>query len=311
MINFIRHNQIDIRKWNLCVSQSVNRRIYAFAWYLDEVCPGWDALVEDDYVTVFPLTHHRKFAINYLAQPFFAQQLGVFSTGVITENKVIEFIRAIPRKFRYVDIHLNHMNTVANIEGATSMRMNYELDLSPSFKELSANYAQNTRRNIRKASEQGLILNRNIKVDDLIDLFRENYGKKEGKLQESHYSTLKRLINVAEEKKLGYIRGVSTVEGVLSAAAFFLQDQSRIYFLFAASSPEARENGAMFVLIDRFISDNAENELILDFEGGNDPNLGRFYKGFGSSEVPYPALRISRLSKVAEKGLYFMRNLRK
>lgn len=311
MISFLRHSQIDIPKWNSCVSQSVNRRVYAFAWYLDVVCPGWDALVEDDYVSVFPLTHHRKFAISYLAQPFFAQQLGVFSTGFITETRVVEFIRAIPRKFRYVDIHLNHMNTVANFEGATTMRMNYELDLSPSFKELSANYAQNTRRNIRKAADQGLTLNRNIGVDELIDLFRENYGKKEGKLQESHYATLKQLINVAEANTPGYIRGVKTREGVLSAAAFFLFDQSHIYFLFAASAPDARENGAMFVLIDRFISDNAETELILDFEGGNDPNLGRFYKGFGSTEVPYPALRISRLSNVAEKGLYLMRNLRK
>jgi lipid II:glycine glycyltransferase (peptidoglycan interpeptide bridge formation enzyme) len=210
-----------------------------------------------------------------------------------------------------VDIHLNHLNTVAGIDGATSMRMNYELDLSPSFNLLSANYAQNTRRNIRKASDQGLTLNRNIMVDELIDLFRENYGKKEGKLQESHYATLKQLINVAQERKLGNIQGVRTREGVLSAAAFFLFDQSHIYFLFAASAPEARENGAMFVLIDRFISDHAETERILDFEGGNDPNLGRFYKGFGSSEVPYPALRISRLSKVAEKGLYLIRNLRK
>jgi hypothetical protein len=66
----------------------------------------------------------------------------------------------------------------------------------------------------------------------------------------------------------------------------------------------------MFLLIDSFISGHSGKSYVLDFEGGNDPNLGRFYKSFGAAEVCYPALRINRLSKVADKGLYFIRRLR-
>ena len=110
---------------------------------------------------------------------------------------------------------------------------------------------------------------------------------------------------------MGYILGSDNKQGVLSAGAFFLFDHLRVYFLFAASNPEARENGAMFFLIDRFIAERSGSNHVLDFEGGNDPNLGRFYKGFGALEVPYLALRINRLSKVATRGLYFMRKLRK
>jgi hypothetical protein len=50
--------------------------------------------------------------------------------------------------------------------------------------------------------------------------------------------------------------------------------------------------------------------LLLDFEGGNDANLGRFYKSFGAVDVPYPALSVTRLSKFAMQGLYFMRKFR-
>ena len=110
---------------------------------------------------------------------------------------------------------------------------------------------------------------------------------------------------------LGYILGSKTKTGTLSAGAFFLFDQERVYFLFAASSAEARENGAMFLLIDEFIAENAGKNFLLDFEGGNDPNLGRFYKSFGAFAVSYQALQLNRLSKTAERGLYFIRKFRK
>jgi len=311
MINYLRHTHIDKKRWDDCISRSLNQRVYAYSWYLDLVCPGWDALVADNYTSVFPLTHNHKWTISYLFQPYFTQQLGVFSPDVIPESQVVDFIRAIPRRFRFAEIHLNSGNRYVGSEGKITLRSNYELDLAPDNEELAGKYAQNTRRNIRKAGEFEITLSRTTGVDELIGLFRENFGRKEGKLKESHYAALRRLIFHCLNHNLGYILGSKTKEGTLSAGAFFLFDRSRVYFLFAASAPEARENGAMFLLIDRFIAENSGKELILDFEGGNDHNLGRFYTSFGALEVPYPALRINRLSKVAERGLYFVRKLRK
>ena len=309
MIHYLRHIQIDKNRWDECISASINRKVYAFSWYLDLVCPGWDAMIEDDYVSVFPLTHHHKWAISYLFQPYFTQQLGIFSPDVLPESLVSEYIRAIPCRFRFVEIQLNSTNRFAGGEGKTAMRVNHELDLVPAYEKLAGKYSQNTRRNLQKALEAGITLTRSIGVDELIALFRENYGRKEGKLKDVNYATLRRLMVHGLDNNLGYITGAYTKQEILSAGAFFLFDQSRAYFLFAASAPEARENGAMFLLIDRFIAENAGTKLILDFEGGNDANLGRFYKSFGAIEVDYQALRIYRFSKVAERGLYFVRKL--
>ena len=311
MINYLRHNQIDKIRWDDCISRSLNRRVYAFSWYLDIVSPGWDALVEDDYASIFPLTCKSKWFIPYVAQPFFTQQLGLFSPKTQSEARVCEFVRAIPHKFRFAEIHLNSKNSYPESEGETTLRLNYELDLTPVYEELAAKYVQNTRRNLKKAVEGGVTLNRNTGVDELISLFHDNFGKKEGKLRKENYSTLRQLIQHGLENNMGYILGSDNKQGVLSAGAFFLFDHLRVYFLFAASNPEARENGAMFFLIDRFIAERSGSNHVLDFEGGNDPNLGRFYKGFGALEAPYPALRINRLSKVAARGLYFMRKFRK
>ncbi len=310
MIQYLKHSAIDKDRWDACIAKSCNCRIYAFSWYLDLVCPGWEALLADDYTRVFPLTGNRKMGISYMYQPFFTQQLGLFSPEPVTGMHVTEFIGAIPAKFSFVEIHLNTQNVHLPEDGVASTRINHELDLSSSYEALAAAYAQNTRRNIRKATDQEVKPGSVAGTEDLIFLFRENFGKQEGKLRHTHYETIRKIINRCIERKTGYIRGAYSNAGVLSAASFFLFDEHRVYFLFAASSPEARENGAMFLLIDRFIHEHAQRPLILDFEGGNDPNLGRFYKSFGAKEVTYSALRINRLPKIAERALYFARKIR-
>ena len=39
----------------------------------------WDALVEDDYVSVMPLPYRKKMGVTYIFPPTMTQQLGVFS----------------------------------------------------------------------------------------------------------------------------------------------------------------------------------------------------------------------------------------
>lgn len=310
MIHYLQHNQIDKTGWDQCVAASLNRRIYAFSWYLDQVCQGWDALVEDDYISVFPLTHHKKWGIVYLYEPFFTQQLGIFSTKPITEDLVSGFLSQIPLKFKFAEIHLNSMNPLKTEGYKTFPRLNHEVGLSAAYELLYASYSQNTRRNLKKAREHGIQLSMDTTIDDLISLFRDNFGKKEGKLGPDHYRMLEGLLNELKSRLSGTVCSVVNNSGKLMAAAFILTDSRRHYFLFAASDPAARENGAMFFLIDQIINKYAGSETILDFEGGNDPNLARFYKGFGACEVVYPALRINRLPFLLWTGIRIIRKIR-
>ena len=310
MIRYLKHTEVDTKRWDDCISRSLNRRVYAYSWYLDLVCPGWDALVEDDYTDVFPLTHNRKMGIRYLFQPYFTQQLGLFSAERISGDKLGNFLHAIPPTFRFAEIQLNDQNQVATGEGILKTRVNHELSIACSYEELSGKFSQNTRRNIRKAKELKVTTSCNVSQDELISLFRANFGDREGKLQQGHYDTMKSLIVYGLEHGMGHLEGAFDKDGVLCSAAFFLFDGDHAYFLFAASGKQARENGAMFLLIDRFLKENAGNYQLLDFEGGNDANLGRFYKSFGADEVPYPAIYINRLPGPINSLLYFVRKLR-
>ncbi|MCX6283825.1 MAG: GNAT family N-acetyltransferase [Bacteroidetes bacterium] len=173
-----------------------------------------------------------------------------------------------------------------------------------------AGFSQNTRRNIRKAIDSGVNTGRNLRPEELVKLFRENFGNKEGKLNDFHYERMEKLMATAVEKGIGHVRGAFDEEGLLSSAAFFLNDGPRVYFLFAASSPPARENGAMFLLIEQFIRENAGTNIILDFEGGDDTNLGRFYKSFGAEEIVYYRVLRNRLPGLMKAGLKLGRMIR-
>lgn len=307
MIQYYSHNQIDKVRWDDCIARSVNRRIYAFSWYLDRVCPGWAALIAENYEAVFPLTRNRKLTVNYLYQPFFAQQLGLFSPTEVTQEVFDEFISSIPSNIRFAEIQLNSMNNLPIQGWRTKSRVNHELSLKHTYPEISSRYSQNTKRNLKKAAESGVKTGEPISIDGLIDLFKTNFGDREGKLKEGNYQTIRSLMTYFQEHKMGKPVAVYSADNRLSASAFFVQDALRVYFLFAASSPLARDNGAMFFLIDQYISNHAGGNLLLDFEGGNDPQLGRFYKSFGADEVVYPAISINRLPFLFRLGLKFTR----
>jgi hypothetical protein len=310
MIKFFSHKEINKEKWDKCIGASVNRLVYGYSWYLDIICPGWDALVENEYESGFPLPHKRKFGINYIYQPYFAQQLGVFSQNHLTEELVDKFLQAIPARFRFIEIHLNTLNKVDDSRYHCEKRINHELDLIDSYENLFSNFDQNTKRNIKKAQQENLVLRRKVDPNELITLFRENYGKKEVRVHWFHYEILRRLINHCLKHTFSSVTGVFLPDGTFCAGAFFLRDENRIIYQLAASGRMARENSAMFLLVDSIIRENAGQPLILDFEGSNDKNVARFYKGFGAREILYSKVTINRLPLLVSKVVNFVKNHR-
>ncbi|MEW6469084.1 MAG: GNAT family N-acetyltransferase [Bacteroidota bacterium] len=297
MIRHLEHKAVDKAKWDRCIERSANSLIYAYSWYLDVVSPGWEALVLDDYTAVMPLTCRTKYGIRYLYQPFFTQQLGVFSPAETTEIQLREFLDAIPEKFRFIEINLNQSNTFPLTGIQVKKNLNHELELGRPYPELFRAYSENTRRNIRKAGKHELVLKKDAELAGIITLFRQNRGREVKELKARDYAVLSELVGVCRR------RGRVQVWGVLSgrrlcAGAVFVSDGRRSIFLFSGLSAEGKEKGAMPFLIDHYIREYCGKDIILDFEGSNDRSLARFYKGFGSKECVYLQVRKNRLPRV-------------
>lgn len=297
-ITHLKHSQIDKTKWDECINHSHNRIVYAQSWYLDIVSKGWEALVAADYETVMPLTHGNKYGIKYLYQPFFTQQLGIFSRIGPNQKLNEEFLISIPAKFRFVDIALNKGNNCQPGEFLTKNNVNYELKLDRPYFEIARGYSYNTKRNIKKAAQHKLAIIYNVSTEKLIQLFRNNLGKSIKNIKTEQYKLLKHLMDKSLLEQNAEIYGVNSLGGELCAGAFFLKSYDSYIFLFSATNEESKENGAMFMIIDQFIRKHADEKIILDFEGSNIKSLGRFYKSFGADEFNYLRIKKNNLPGV-------------
>lgn len=303
MIKHLTYDKIDKVKWDDCIKHAFNGSIYGYSWYLDIVCEEWEGLIKGDYERVFPINFKRRMGIDIIFQPFFTQQLGVFSKGELSPTVLNDFLFSIPEKYRVIDLNLNTHNK-PDLPGFTYIpQVNHELDLIGEYESIRKNYGSNTKRNIKKAASAGLSVTKNIKPDEVIDLFRNNRGKKVKVLRDDNYLKFKRLIYTAIYKGMASTYGVYNEDNKLVAGAIFLNSHKKSIFIFSGLSDEGREKRAMFYLIDHFIKENARKHLTLDFDGSNDEALSRFYKGFGSTRLEYT--RISKNTLPAYQKLPF------
>lgn len=296
-IRYIKHEEIDRKKWDSCVHYAINGSPYAYTWYLNNVCEEWDGLVEGDYESVFPLVWNNRLAgYKRLFQPQFCQQLGLFSTHVLSAPRMKAFLEAIPSEFRYIDIYLNSRNFVSpKMNFETFQRPNYQLSLADSYDDIRKNYSTNLKRNLKKAAQHQLTFTTSIKPETLVTLFRTYQGEHIPDMTDSSYHTLHRIMYNALHRGLGFITGIQDADGELCAAAFFLSGHGKIINLLPSSSERGKELSAMHILLDVLIRNNAGRPAVLDFEGSAIPSIARFYKSFGAEDVPYTRIKRNNL----------------
>ncbi|MBR1513025.1 MAG: hypothetical protein IJ622_01890 [Bacteroidales bacterium] len=302
MIHYFEHKDIDKRKWDATIAECGN--IYAFSWYLDIVHPGWEAVVEDDYQAVMPLTGGKKFGVDYLFQPYFVQQLGVFSKLPLSDEKTEAFLQAIPQKFRFAEIRLNESNTLGNDFQGFEYHRNIILDLNRGYDDIKAHYHTNTKRNLAKAENSNLQIVDTVIPYHVVALFTDNRGALLDKWGEAEYARLTKLTQTAVNRNAAFILGV-TEKGVgqLLCAAIFMKANGRVTFLFSGLTEEGKQRQAMTYLLDYVIQKYANQPITFDFEGSDDDNLARFYLGFGGQEVKYPSYTFNRLSPLGKAML--------
>lgn len=297
MIRYLTHNQIDTQRWDNCIAHSSNGNVYSWSWYLNAVHPGWEALVEDDYISVMPLTGNKKYGINYLFQPFFTQKLGVFSQNQLLNEDITRFLDAIPEKYRFADFRIDYQykSDESNIYLIDNHR-NIELDLSSEYQVLHKSYNSNTKRNLAKAKKENLKIEENAEPLEIIRLFRKNRGKEIKHWGDKEYSRLLNLAHAAENRGHCKVLGVKNIDNQIVAGAFFMMSHNKIVFLFSGSDESNKESHCLTFLLDYVIEKHSGEHKILDFEGSDNDGLARFYKGFGGEEVFYTGIRFNRFN---------------
>lgn len=296
-VKYLRRAEVDTARWDRCIDESPNGLIYAYSFYLDQMSRNWDALVYGDYEAVMPLTWNKKFGIYYLYQPAFTASLGLFGKN-ITEEIWQPVLHAIPKKFRLIEIDLNHGNKFDSLAKPGPIvfteRTNYILDLNKTYDQLYAGYRENLQRNIKKSINLDVKYVTGIPVDDVLRLARiqmqgiTNYTP-------ADYANFKKLYELLSSKNQALTCGVFSSEGELAASAVFFFSNKRAFYIMVGNRTDQRTEGASPYLIDRFIHDHAGKDMLLDFEGSDIKGLAYFYSSFGATTEVYPSARVNRL----------------
>lgn len=295
MLKLITRTNVNEAWWNNLVSNCLNGNVCLYTWYLDIVCGrNWWAIIDEEREIIMPLPIREKLGVTYVYQPKFVQQLGVFSTQVLSQEVVQECIDFIPKQIKWVHYNLNRGNLIKDQNQIQEFQTNVILSLDGTMDEIRNNYRMNTKRNVRKAFSHALVIDKSFDANQTIHLFQKNRGAELEVFGDSDYAILKKLLAKASEHGLLTSWGVKVKDNV-AAGALFIESHGRYVFLFSGQNDVGRANQALTYLIDQFIEDHLNTNKILDFEGSSNADLARYYKGFGGVEEKYITCKINRL----------------
>ncbi len=298
MLKLVQRKEIDVLKWDDLIAHSPAETIYPYCWYLDAVAENWSALVVDDYRFVMPVVWKKKAGMKYIYQPFYTQQLGVFSKEYVEPELIQSMLKILYKKFRFAGMNFNAKNLVGEEKHfIVEDKSNYVMSLNQDYDTHYSGFSSNAKRNIKKSIEFAEQVERNLPVEELVRLKRENDVIKRS---EEDYRWMVNVFETIQQHDAGKIYAIRTGSEI-SAAAFFAFSKTRVIYLLSASSSKGKEQRGMFRIVDTFIQDYAGSGKILDFEGSNIPSVARFFGGFGAQADIYQNVSFNRFPSALTK----------
>jgi len=285
MIVYHKNNEIDREQWDSCIRNSPGVNPYAYSWFLDLMAPGWQALVDDDYDSVFPVPGFNRFGIQYIATPVFLQQLGAFSPDKPASEAIVEFLDYMPDFFKLIDLCVGQK--IENDRYKVTEKINFILDLSKPYETISDNFSNHCKRNIESSIKKKPELVSDITPEEIINLFLQNKGKEINGIKIRDYQRLKNLMNFCIKNKKGRIIGVRAARKKLIFGIFLVEIRGSKTILLVVNTPQSRERRIGYFVANELIKNYSSTRTILDFAGSSIPSIASFMESFGCVKVPY------------------------
>ena len=297
LIKYIQREHLDEEKYNDCIENSIQSNSYAFSWYLDIVCDNWDVLVLDDYEAVMPIPWRKKYGIKYVYPPLWVLQLGVYSNEAINEN---EFLTHLFSTFKFVELRMNTHNNFELYSEFLQLKQCQKLVFNTTYSSTLSHYRKDRKKDLQKAAVADLIEKWNDHPSNLIQLFKNNIGKRTPNIKETDYENLEKLMAICIGKKIGEILSVYDKENKLVASVFLLKHKNSITKLISSTNLKDRKNGANTFLIDRVIFKYHKDFSVFNFGGSSIKSVASFSKSFGAETEKYHQLKMNKLPKVLQ-----------
>jgi hypothetical protein len=294
-IRYLQHKEINKIKWDECIRNAENSLIYAQSFYLDAMSPGWDAIVEKNYNWVLPITKRRKFGINYLYQPNFTQQLGVFFKKD-ANLPWQEIIRMLQQKFSFWEDNWNFCTDTDQLPSTLqkSTATNFIIDLSCAYTDIASNYHNVLKKNLKRAKNAGLKYATLTDYRKAVKFYKKYYSYRMPHVKDEQYAAFTRICETRNFDDI-VCREAVDLNGQTMSIALLLSDGYRLYNIMDTTTAEGKKAQANHFLIDSVIEEFSETKLLFDFEGSDLAGVKNFYQAFGAINQPYYSIRYNNL----------------
>lgn len=282
-IRYIKNESIDFKKWDRCIKKAFNGTIYAYSWYLNIVSENWDALVDNDYEKVMPLPNSFLMGNKIIVQPEFTGNLGIFSTTTLDDEIVASFINAIPNSYKYIRLNLNKHNVIVNSRLNSATPIAFDLDLIKPYQKLRSLYPKALNEFLMTAEKLKFSVVAGITVESVIQLKQSSFSLYSYFFPEN-LITLQLLVTSAVTNRLGQMCGVYDSGNKLQGAAFFAWSHQKAILVYAILNNDKLQLPALSFLIDDFIRNNSEKNLILHFEIARKSKLVPLIESIGAKK---------------------------
>ena len=294
---------MDAQKWNALIASSATILAICIYLVLDAVAEHWDALVTGNYEAAMPLVWLRKLGVKCLYQPYYCQQLGIFSLQPLNMQQAGAFIDGATKKFPYININLNpSIVGMANGRGFTPKK-NLLLKLDTDYAKITKSFSDNHRRNIGKAEKAGLHLTGASELKNFQKFYLGNINPEKENFKPKHEKIFKAISRTILFEGKGEIITIAGKDEKPMAASLLIYHQNRIINIINTSSPEGKRTGASHLLFDKIIEKFSGTGKLLDFEGSSIPGVARFYEGFGAKEEVFYNYRDTILKNPGKRFL--------
>jgi len=302
-ISFVKQNQINWQKWDACITSAHNSLPYAYSWYLNAVAEYTDALILNDYEAVMPLVWLTKYGVRCIYQPYYCQQLGIFSLKKLTTKTLNSFMQAMLSNAAYVDTNLNPAIAPVADKFDLLPKKNLLLELNKPIDELKKNYAENTKRNISKATKANMQFFESHDLNAFYNFYLPTLGNQKLNFNAKDEKKLRALVKALFENKMARLFVVAGTDNTWQATMIMVQTPNRLINIINASSETGKKNGASHFLFHQVLSAFTEKNLLFDFEGSSIPGIARFYEGFGAYRNDFYHLKTTVIKRLAQRFL--------
>jgi hypothetical protein len=293
MIVYHKNDEIDRDLWDNCISNSSVTKPYPYSWFLDRMAPGWEALIDDDYDSVFPLPSYVTMGTKYSVPPAFLQQLGAFSPDKPASSVILEFLDFMPQLFRLTDLSIGQKISYRGYK--ITEKQNYVINLSYSYEKLVERFTPECKQHIASTIKLKYRISEDITPDELTEMFVSDRRTNRRKITARDLARLKDLMEYCTGNGKGRIVGVRNAHEKPEYGIFMIVIKGSVTLIFEAESKTSISDHTGFFLINKLIREYSSSNIVLDFAGISDNSPVNKGVLFGGMNIPYYRLYRNRL----------------